>query len=278
MAVQSAQGKDYSAYQSPVGPSDLKGLSFAICRVSDWSGAVMGTDLHFTGNWAAFRKSGIHQGAYWYLSLDVSAASQAAFFVKAVKQAGLRPGDLLICDSEVPGPNADAMTHAFCTEVEALAGPHCPVLVYTNHDVGQHLTSCTGWPLWFAWPSPTAPPPELIAPWKAWRLWQFGEIGSVDADAANGTEADLDGWVATYLPVPVVAKPAAVTVTTDGKMTLGQIATAHGSEPSGILRATAIADGLYAANVAGWLNEVFGGQELPLSPVPAGLVLHIPGA
>jgi GH25 family lysozyme M1 (1,4-beta-N-acetylmuramidase) len=272
--VASAQGKDYSAYQSPVGASDLTGLSFAICRVSNWSGTVMGTDTHFEGNWRQFKASGIHRGAYWYLSLDVSAASQAAYFVKAVKTAGLQPGDMLICDSEVPGPNADAMTHAFCTEVEALAGPHCPVLVYTNHDVGQHLTSCTGWPLWFAWPSPVAPPASLIAPWKAWRLWQWGEIGSVDADAANGTEADLDGWVATYLPVPVVAKPVAagpVTVTADGKQTLAQIATAHGTQPSGILRATAIADGLYPANVAGWINAGFG-KSIP----PAGAVLHIP--
>ena len=192
--VASAQGKDYSAFQPPVVDSDLTGLAFAISRVSNWAGTSLGTDPHFAGNWAAFKAAGIHRGAYWYLSLDVSAASQAAYFVKAVKAAGLQPGDLLICDSEVPGPNADAMTHAFCAEVEALAGPHCPVLVYTNHDAGQHLTSCTGWPLWFAWPSPTAPPASLIAPWKAWKLWQYGEIGSVDADAANGTDRVKSGW------------------------------------------------------------------------------------
>ena len=32
-----------------------------------------------------------------------------------------------------------------------------------------------------------------------------------------------------------------------------------------------------AAQVAAWLNGVFTGLTLPLTPVPAGLVLHIPG-
>jgi GH25 family lysozyme M1 (1,4-beta-N-acetylmuramidase) len=274
--VASAQGKDFSSFQSPVGPSDLTGLSFAIARVSNWDGTVMGTDPHFEGNWRAFKTAGIHRGCYWYLSQHVSPGSQAAYFVNAVKAAGLGPGDMLIADAEVPYAGADAMTHAFCTEVEAIAGPHCPVLVYTDGVTGKLLVSCTSWPLWFAWPSPVAPAASFIAPWKEWRLWQYGTIGSVDADAANGTDADLDAWIADYLPVPVVAPPAIVTVTADGTKTLGWIAAANHTAPSGILRATAIADGLYPANVAAWLNAVFGGNASPTAPVPAGLVLRIP--
>lgn len=272
MTIASAQGKDFSSYQPPVTAADLKGLSFAVARVSDWAGNTPGTDPHFEANWVAFKAAKIHRGAYWYLSLDVPPKTQADYFVKAVRKAGLEPGDMLIADSEIPAAGADAMTHAFCTEVEVLA-PHCPVLVYTNHDTGQHLKSCTGWPLWFAWPSPTAPPPELIAPWEEWRLWQYGEIGSVDADAANGTAGVLDEWIGAYLPTPVNAP---VTVTADGKLSIAGIADAHKTQPAAILRATAVADGKYPAAVAKWIDAVFTGTALPLAPVPAGTVFHLP--
>ena len=271
-AVQSAQGKDFSAYQRPVTPADLAGLSFAFTRVSDWAGITMGTDPSFAHDWAAFRTAKLDRGAYWYLLPGVDPVAQARYFFAAVKAAGLAPGDLLACDSEVPAPNADQATHAFCATLASLAGPANPVLIYTNHNVGQHLTSCTGWPLWFAWPSATAPPGSLIAPWKSWLLWQWGTAGGVDANAFNGTSTVLNAWVISHIPVPAVAKPAAVTVTADGKQTLAQIAAAHGTQPSGILRATAIADQLYPANVAGWINAEFG-KCIP----PAGAVLHIPG-
>ncbi len=267
--VASAQGRDFSAYQKPVTVAVLKGLSFAYTRVSNWRGTAMGTDPNFAGDWGAIWDAGLHRGAYWFLSLDVPAVAQAGYFVAAVKKAGLQPGDMLVCDSEIPGPNVDAMTHAFCSEVAALAGPACPVLIYANQNAGHLMKSCTGFPLWFAWPNPTAPPPSMTSPWPTWRFWQFGILGGVDADAYNGTDADLDAWVASHIPRPVQGP---ITVTADGKQTLAQIAAAHGTQPSGILRATAIADGLYPANVAGWINAGFG-KSIP----PAGAVLHIPG-
>jgi len=206
MTVVSAQGRDYSAYQKPIKPSDLAGLSFAYCRVSDWS-AGMGTDSEFTTDWAAMRAAGLHRGAYWYLLPSVNPVEQAAYFVTRVVEAGLLPGDMLVCDSEELAPNADAVTHAFCTTAASFAslavgGPHCPMIVYANHNVGQHLVSCTGWPLWFAWPNTTAPPASLILPWKKWTFWQWGTVNGVDADAFNGTAADLDAWIASYQPHP----------------------------------------------------------------------------
>lgn len=274
-AVASAQGKDFSAYQKPVTPGDLKGLSFAFTRVSDWSGTTMDVDPNFAHDWAAFKTAGLDRGAYWYLLPGVDPVAQARYFYGAVKAAGLEPGDLLVCDSEVLAANADQATHAFCATLASLAGPANPVIVYTNHNVGQHLTSCTGWPLWFAWPSPAAPPASLIAPWKSWLLWQWGIAGGVDADAFNGTATVLDAWTASHVPAPVPVNTP-VTVTTDGKLTLAQIAAAHNTQPSGILRATAIADGLYPAGLAMWLNGVFHGAPIPGAPVPAGIVLHIP--
>ena len=93
------------------------------------------------------------------------------------------------------------------------------------------------------------------------------------APGAGGSKIDqsclLPNFFATA-PKPV--QSPVTTVTADGKQTLAQIATAHGTQPSGILRATAIADQLYPANVAGWINAEFG-KSIP----PAGAVLHIPG-
>lgn len=197
-----AAGRDYSAFQPPVTADMLKGLSFAYTRVSDWSGTTMGTDPTFAHNWAMIKAHGLHRGAYWYLNPSVDPVAQARYFVAAVQKAGLTDGDMLVCDSEVLTGNVDAVTHSFCAETAALAGPHVPVLVYTNHNVGQHLTSCTRFPLWFAWPSSTPPPASMIRPWAHWTFWQWGVVGGVDADVFNGTPASLNVWIARYLPNP----------------------------------------------------------------------------
>jgi lysozyme len=271
--VASAQGKDFSAYQRPVTPADLAGLSFAFTRVSNWAGTQMGTDPDFAHDWAAFKAAGLDRGAYWYLLPDIDPAAQARYFFSVVKAAGLAPGDLLACDSEVLAANADQATHTFCSTLASLAGQQCPVIIYTNHNVGQHLTSCTGWPLWFAWPSPTAPPASLIAPWKTWLLWQYGTAGGVDADAFNGIGTVLDAWEASHIPAPVPVN-APTTAITDGKLSLAQIAAAHATQPSTILRLTAIHDGAFAPGLAMWLNGVFHGTVIPGAPMPAGITLQ----
>lgn len=196
-----AAGRDYSAFQPPVTAEMLAGLSFAYTRVSNWSGTTMGTDPNFAHNWAEMRTAKLHRGAYWYLEPSVDPVAQARYFVGAVRSAGLLPGDMLVCDSEVLADNVDAATYAFCTETAALAGPNCPVLVYSNENVGQNLTSCTYFPLWFAWPSSTAPPQSVLSPWTDWTFWQWGEVDGVDADVFAGTPAQLDAWIARYLPV-----------------------------------------------------------------------------
>jgi lysozyme len=202
-----AEGRDYSSFQAPVTPDMLKGLSFAYTRVSNWSGTTMGTDPNFARNWAEIKAAGLHRGAYWYLLPDVDPGAQARYFVAAVQNVGLNPGDMLVCDSEVLASNVDEVTYVFLKETARVAGPNCPVLVYANHNVGQHLTSCTYWPLWFAWPSSTAPPPSMIAPWTEWKFWQWGIVDGVDADVFDGSPAELNAWIDTYLPKPTPPPP-----------------------------------------------------------------------
>ena len=201
-----AQGRDWSAYQGPQTAEAMAGLSFGYARATSWSGGSLGADPDFPADWAAMKQAGLHRGAYHYLLTTTSPDEQAAYFVATVKKHGLEPGDMLVCDSELPEPGADAATAAFCKRAGELAGPECPVLVYTNHDTGRLLTSCTGWPLWIAWPQPgaTVPDPAIVAPWKGWKFWQLGTVGGVDADVYNGTSTELHGWLGSFAPKPPV--------------------------------------------------------------------------
>jgi GH25 family lysozyme M1 (1,4-beta-N-acetylmuramidase) len=198
-----AEGRDYSSFQNPVTSATLNGLAFAFARVSNWNGTVMGTDPHFSANWAEFKEKGIHRGAYWFFLPGEDAINQARFFVSEVQKCGLEPGDMLVCDSEILTGNVDSVTKTFLDECELLLGPQYPVIVYTDHNVGQHLVSCTDYPLWIAWPSTASEPSAaIISPWKSWRFWQNGEVSGVDRDLYNGTTAQLQTWIAGHVLHP----------------------------------------------------------------------------
>ena len=66
--------------------------------------------------------------------------------------------------------------------------------------------------------------------------------------------------------------PAEISYTTTGSQSLLGLAASIGSKASSILRRTAIHDGAFAANVAGYIN----GGDLS-AEMPAGLVLRVPG-
>jgi N-acetylmuramoyl-L-alanine amidase-like protein len=68
-----------------------------------------------------------------------------------------------------------------------------------------------------------------------------------------------------------------VSWTSDGTLSLTELAGRRKSAPSAILRMTAIYDGVFSAGVAAYVNGVFGGTISPGAPVPAGLVLQVPG-
>jgi GH25 family lysozyme M1 (1,4-beta-N-acetylmuramidase) len=201
----SAQGRDVSQFQGTVNWSVLKdGLAFAYCKATNGTTIV---DPQFTANWKAIKASGLKRGAYHELTADATAAAQAALFIKTVKAGGLDAGDMLVCVASDYSGVTGAEVKAFCDAVAAAAGPRCPVVVYTDLSDLSMLAGCTGYELWIAWPSPTSP--ASVAPWKTWRFWQWGTENGIDADAYNGTSAELDAWIATYSDKPDPApKPA----------------------------------------------------------------------
>jgi GH25 family lysozyme M1 (1,4-beta-N-acetylmuramidase) len=229
--VASAQGQDRSNFQAV---TPWTGLDFGYCKATEGTTFL---DATFAANWAGLAKAGIPRGVYHFFHPGLDPVAQARFFVATVKAQGLRPGDFLVADVEITaggpltrllralgiGPRllprqnvpaataglsaagVDAAARAFCDEVASLAGPHCPVLVYTNRSVGSLLRSCTRYDLIIAWPSNVAPP--SVAPWNTWRMWQWGIVSGTDRDAYNGTRADLDAWIASFKPKPPPPPP-----------------------------------------------------------------------
>lgn len=194
----SAQGRDYSAYQAPLTTADLDGLSFCFTKVTN---GLTEVDPDLANNWSVLGGWGKPRGGYHELTASGSATGQASYFIAALKaHGGLKPGDILaVVASDYPVSDADVK--ACCDEVHALAGPQHPVVVYTDLSVARTLIATSEhYDLWVAWPNDAAPGPLQWAPakWQAWRFWQWGTEGGVDADAYNGTTAELDSWIASY--------------------------------------------------------------------------------
>jgi lysozyme len=236
----SAQGQDRSVFQ-PVTSWD--GCSFGIVKATE---DLDLTDATFAQNWANLKDAGIPRGAYHFLHPGQDGTAQARHFLTVVKARGLEAGDMLWCDSETPAGTADECTLAFLREAAALAPAGVITGTYCNHVTGQLLrkTAAEFPELWFAWPSGTAPPAELYAPWKAWRLWQYGEKpfgdGNVDLDAYNGTEAELHAWLH-----PPVSDGKVVHWRTFGLWSLAREAEAHGTTPGEMIRLAAEAGHVY---------------------------------
>jgi GH25 family lysozyme M1 (1,4-beta-N-acetylmuramidase) len=291
----SAQGEDRSGYQA-VGP--WAGSSFGFTKATE---GTTYADPTFAANWARLRAEGKARGAYCFFRPGLDPAAQARFFVATVKKAGLRPGDMLVGDIEtLAGAAAAAVAPAspprrahlevagaltagatlggeakrFLDEVTALAGPHCPVLLYTNLSVAAHLGACTGYGLWIAHPGTVAP--VDVSPWKTWRYWQWsfgGGRGGGDRDAYNGTRADMERWLGTYKRT--ARHPRPMPWAADGTTTLAALAAAHGTAVSTIIRLSCEHGRTkpeFTADVAGWLDTALSG-----SVPPAGTVLMVPG-
>jgi lysozyme len=207
--TESAQGIDVSRSQPPLTLADLKGFAFAFAKATD--GPEL-TDPDFAGNWSVIKQAKIYRGAYHELWSPGSspAGVQAAHFLDVVRSGGLEAGDMLaVVASDYSGVTGEEVL-AFCQAVQAGAGPHCPVLVYSDLSVLPSLGQCTGYPLWVTWPSATAP--ASVEPWSTWTLWQWGTPSNTDRDSFNGSAADMDAWIKTYTEPPEVSLSATVPV------------------------------------------------------------------
>jgi GH25 family lysozyme M1 (1,4-beta-N-acetylmuramidase) len=237
--VASAQGQDRSNWQS-VG--SWAGLSFGFCKAtealdyvdptftSNWanlrSEGVHRGAYHFfhpalspAGQAQFFvarvRDEGLQDGDMLVSDTEITVGTDSKLRMSphaARRSALYDTGDdsLLVplaTSEETVVPTMDAAAfepavRAFLDEVHTLA-PHSPVLVYTNLSVGSQLGSCTGYPLWIAWPEDTAP--ESVHPWEKWTFWQWswsGGYDDCDRDAYNGDPAELTSWLDGYRPAP----------------------------------------------------------------------------
>ena len=266
----SAQGLDVSNYQGRFNWAAVSGLSFGINRVTQGLGAA-GTnspDPEAGWNHAAIRDAGLHRGAYHFLDPRLDGAAQARYFVDILGRHGLVKDDILVLDNETAGPSPGATARCaagFMTELAALR-PENPRLVYTYINFAKQ-GYCGGlgqWPLWLAYPNGTAPLPP--PPWVKWAFWQWGLRNGVDADAFNGTAADLAAWIASFQP------PAQTwaELVTDGTFSLEQAAINCHMLPSSVLRHTAVHFGSFDAVISAYVNGLAAGTVDWPAPIPAG--------
>jgi hypothetical protein len=190
--VDSAQGIDVSHDQSTLTVAELKQYSFCFAKATEGAGPKNSNDPTFAGKWATMKSAGVHRGAYHELWSpgSASAADQAENFLSVVRGQGLEPGDMLAV-AVTDYSTTDAEVKAWCDQVKA-AEPRSPVLVYSDGSSLGDFPSCTGYDLWVAAWSDTAP--ASVAPWKTWRLWQWSDT-PLDQDAYNGTASEMSSWI-----------------------------------------------------------------------------------
>jgi GH25 family lysozyme M1 (1,4-beta-N-acetylmuramidase) len=279
--VASAQGLDVSNFQGNFNWSAAvrayPGLHFGIYRLTQGLGqsGTNSPDPESKWNHQQIRDNGLKHGAYHFLDPFVSGAAQARYFVDMHAQLGFTKDDMLWCDNETAGTSPGATSQCcsdFMAELVKLR-PDNPHGVYTFISFAKE-GYCSGagkYPLWLAYPNATAP--QAPPPWVNWTFWQWGTRNGVDADAFNGTTAQMDAWLASFQP------PAPGTswspYTTDGTMSLQQIGTKYSSAVSSILRRTAQQFGPYDATTAAYVNGVFGGTVLDTDVIPAGAKLMV---
>lgn len=201
MSVQSAQGIDVSNYQGKYDWAATTGLSFGIHRLTQGLGhAANSPDPTAQWNHAQIQAKGLVRGAYHFFDPTLSGQAQAQYFVTQHSAIGLQGTDMLWLDHETGGASpgrVSAGARAFMTELDKLV-PHNPRGVYTfvSFATGGNCAGLDKWPLWLAYPASSAPVPP--PPWAKWTFWQWGLRNGVDADAFNGTTADLKAWIAGY--------------------------------------------------------------------------------
>lgn len=270
-------GIDLAVYQGP--PDDWKpqagAISWAGIKVCELSASGpyvnpdAGTDLAF------LKAAGKGRVFYTFGHPDTSPGESARFFLGEISRLGFGDQDAVALDLEVTGNRSPGQVSAWAQDVLAMlekALDRLPV-VYTFVSFADS-GNCAGlgrWPLWIADPSSPAGKPRVPRPWQDWAIHQYGQTG-IDRDvAAFGDLAAMRAALGRRHAVETEAGWKC-----DGKLSLIQIAAKNKATPSGILRRTAVHDGVFSGPMAAYLNAVFAGTLPATAPVPAGIVLRVP--
>jgi GH25 family lysozyme M1 (1,4-beta-N-acetylmuramidase) len=255
--VQSAQFIDVSDWQgsfewaaAKTGVPDLAGGMFRVSQGLGGSGTVS-PDPDAAHNHSAIRDAGLHRGGYHFLDPYLPGDQQADYFVSEYGRLGIVPSDILALDSEAAGSSPAQVSDCAGLFMEQLVKlrPHNPRWVYTFIDFIKE-GNCAGlgkYPLWLAYPNASAPVPPMV--WTKWSGWQWGTRPAggqnVDADAFNGTAAQFSAWIASFGP------PSPGQHTTDGSMSLREMAASRGMSVEGWLALQAKLGGQGAADALG---------------------------
>jgi lysozyme len=209
--VQSAQLIDVANFQGKFdwagAVRQVPGLAGGIAKLTE---GLTFTDADAAHNWAGIKGQNLVRGGYHFGHPGEDATAQAQRFVAEAGKLGLTGSDLLALDLEVSDGRSPqqvaswAQTFMHVLETER---PHNPLLVYTmvSFATGGESAGLGKYPLWLARPgnvAPVAPPP-----WAKWTFWQWGTRNGDDADAFNGTTAQLHAWVEGFAPVTPAPTP-----------------------------------------------------------------------
>lgn len=229
-AVRSAQLLDVSNYQGRFDWAAAKAvipqLAGGIYRLTQGLGGpgTNSPDPFAEWNHHQIEAQRLRRGAYHFLDPFLGGAAQAEYFVTEAARLGVLPADMFWADNETPGssPGSTAETAAeFMAELGRLV-PRNPRGVYTFIDFAKegYNAGLGEYALWLAYPAAAAPAPP--PPWVKWTIWQWGTRDGTDADAFNGTAAELDAWIASFSrsrePVMHIA---------DGSTSLNEMAAAN---------------------------------------------------
>ena len=269
-------GIDVSNWQGQLDWNPFKGqIQFAFCKATEGS---TGTDAQFSRNWAAMKQLGLLRGVYHFGHPGLDAAAQAAHFTACVRQGGFGATDVVCLDLEATdglGPSAVASwAQRFCAAVDTELGKNC--WAYSNRSMiwSGCLTGLYQRPLWIASYGMPAGSPGDIRPWSVWSVHQYGAINGVDRNVLNGDAAVWGRLANLVTPHPVMQVTTYVTTGKEGS--LGQWAASVNHLPSTVLRMTCehSKNGMFPADMAAWLNSVFGDKAEADEPMPAGLTLY----
>lgn len=195
-------GTDISAYQSSIPAGD-----FCILKATEGLGY---NDSPFASRWKTLGDRGTLRGAYHFAHTGNDPVAEADHFLRVVRAAGLKPGDILVLDHETPGssPAHDAAwARAWCQHVTAQVGYKPVVYTFLSFAWEGRCEGLGGYPLWIADPSRAPGSPRVPAPWTSWVMHQYSENGGIDHDVFTGDRAawlKLGGLKATPTPDPLM--------------------------------------------------------------------------